>query len=105
MCMRVCAYAYVHARTIVREAERAQLPLEVRNVLLRRLLGMCARVDGVLLRRQAERVPAHWVQHVVVAHPPVACHDVGGGVALRVAHMQPGTRRVREHVEDVLLLL
>ena len=48
-------------------------------------------LDGVLLSWKAERIPAHWVQHVKAQHTLVARHDVGGGVALWVAHMQART--------------
>mmetsp|Transcript_34161 Transcript_34161/g.113987 ORF Transcript_34161/g.113987 Transcript_34161/m.113987 type:complete len:486 (+) Transcript_34161:46-1503(+) len=93
------------ALPVVREAQRAELPLEVCNVLLGRHLRVRARVHRVLLGGQAKRVPPHRVQHVVVAHPPVASHDVGRRVALWVPDVQPGSRRVRKHVEHVLLLL
>ena len=63
------------------------------------------RVDRVLLGGQPERIPAHRVEHVEVAHAPVARHDIGRSVPLRMAHVQARTRRVREHVEHILLLL
>lgn len=47
-------------------------------------------LDGVLLSRQAESVPAHGVQYVEPLHALVPRHDVGGGVALGVAHVQAG---------------
>mmetsp|Transcript_66760 Transcript_66760/g.161182 ORF Transcript_66760/g.161182 Transcript_66760/m.161182 type:complete len:863 (-) Transcript_66760:217-2805(-) len=93
------------ALPVVREAERLELPLEVCDVLLGRLFGVRPRVDGVLLGRKAEGVPAHGMQHVVVLHPPVPRHDVRSGVAFRVTHVQARARRVREHVKHVLLLL
>ena len=37
-------------------------------------------------------------------HPLEAAEDVGGGVALRVADVQAGAARIREHVEHVELL-
>src|SRR5690606_16412206 len=39
----------------------------------------------------------------IALHPLVPRHDVGGRVALRMAHVQPAARRVREHVEHVEL--
>jgi hypothetical protein len=57
-------------------------------LLLRGDGGMRARLDRVLLGRQAEGVPAHRVQHVEAAHALVARDDVGGGVALGMAHVQ-----------------
>mmetsp|Transcript_16194 Transcript_16194/g.38513 ORF Transcript_16194/g.38513 Transcript_16194/m.38513 type:complete len:277 (-) Transcript_16194:215-1045(-) len=93
------------ALPVVREAERLELSLEVSDVLLGRLFGVRPRVDRVLLGRKAEGVPAHGMQHVEVLHPPVPSHDVRSGVAFRVTHVQARARRVREHVQHVLLLL
>ncbi len=88
------------APRVVGQAEAAQLAAVRGDVLL----GVDARVhaglDGVLLGRQPERVEAHRVQHVVAGHALVAGVDVGGDVAERVADVQTGARRVREHVED-----
>ena len=72
----------------------------LRSVVIAR---MRAGLDRVLLGGQAERVPAHRVQHVEAAHALVARDDVGRGVALGVADVQPVARRVREHVEHVVL--
>ena len=62
---------------------------------------MRACLDGVVLGGKAEGVESHRMKHVVAAHPVEAREYVGGGVALRVADMESGTRRVGEHVEDV----
>ena len=67
------------------------------------IAGMSAGLDGVLLGRQAEGVPAHRVQHVEAAHPLVPAQDVGGGVAFGMADVQPGAAGVGEHVQDVEL--
>src|SRR5262245_19789206 len=90
-------------RPVVAEAEHLELALERRDVVRRRPRGMLPRLDRVLLGRQAERVPAHRVQHVVAAHAPGARHDVGGGVPLGMADVQTDAGRVGEHVEDVAL--
>src|SRR5947199_5110676 len=62
---------------------------------------MLPRFDGVLLRRQTECIPAHWMQHIETAHPFVARDDVGGGVTFRMSHVQTRAARIRKHVEDV----
>ena len=59
--------------------------------------------NRVLFRRQAERVPSHGVQHVPAPHPLVAGDDIGRDIALGMTHVEPGSRRVREHIEDVKL--
>ena len=62
-------------------------------------------LDGVVLGRQAERVPAHRVQHAEPLHPLPARDDVGRGVALAVADVQARAGRVGEHVQRVELRL
>jgi hypothetical protein len=59
-------------RPVVAEAERPELALERLDVVRRRRRGMLPGLDRVLLGGQAERVPAHRVQHVVAAHAPGA---------------------------------
>ena len=41
------------------------------------------------------------MKHIHSAHPPVARHDVRGGVSLQVTHVQPGRGGVGEHVQNV----
>src|SRR5262249_39466476 len=83
--------------------EHRELTLERRDVVRRRPGGMLPGLDRVLLGRQAERVPAHRVQHVVAAHAPGARHDIGGGIPLGMTDVQTDAGRVGEHVEDVAL--
>eukprot|EP00968_Pinguiococcus_pyrenoidosus_P014376 scaffold1307_cov200-Pinguiococcus_pyrenoidosus.AAC.65 len=90
---------------VVAEAEALQLLLEVGDVLARGHGRVRPGVDGMLLCGQAEGVPPHGMQHVVVPHPPVARHDVAGGVALWMAHVQAGAGWIGEHVQHVLLVL
>ena len=59
--------------------------------------------NRVLFRRQAEGIPAHGMQHVITQHPFVASNNVGRNIALGMAHVESGTRRIREHIEDVKL--
>ena len=74
---------------VVGEAQRLDLPPEVVDVFLGDLRRVRARRDGEVLGGQSERVPAHRVQDVEVLHALVAAQDVGGGVALGVAHVEP----------------
>lgn len=91
------------APLVVPQAQPAQLPRHVLHGGLGRLPGVGAAADRVLLGGQAEGVEAQRVQHVVPAHALVAGVDVGGDVAERVPHVQPGPGGVGEHVHDVLL--
>ena len=90
------------ALPVVAEADGLELLLEIRDIRLGRRARVLAGLDGVLLGGQAERVPAHRVQHVEAAHFFVAPDDVRRRVALGMADVQPRAARVGEHVEHVV---
>ncbi len=90
---------------VVGEAERADLFAEAVDVLFGRDGGVRARLHGILLGWQAERVPPHGMQDVEAFHALVAAEDVGGRVAFRVSDMEARAGGVREHVEAVELRL
>ena len=62
-------------------------------------------LDGKVLSRQTECVPAHRIQHVVALHALFARNDIQRGVGARMAYMQTLTGRVRELNECIELLL
>ena len=90
---------------IVAEPESLELSAKVVDVGLGGDARVLAGLDGVLLGGQTEGVPAHGVQDVEAIHALVAAYDVSRGVTLRVADVQAGATRVREHVEDVVFRL
>jgi len=92
------------AAVVVGEAETAQLAAHRPDVLLGRHPGMLPRLDGVLLRRQAEGVIPQGVQHVPAAHPFEAAHHVRGDIAEGVSDVEALPGRVGEHVQQVELL-
>ena len=79
--------------------EAGLLRLDVGVGPLRRMAVM---LDGRVLSRQAERVPTHGMQHVEAAHLGIAGDDVADCVVTHVPHVDVA-RRVREHLEHVLL--
>ncbi len=86
----------------VADAEPLELAFHVRDVVEGPPLRVHVVLDGGVLGRQAERVPAEWMEDVVAAHPHRARHDVADHVVADVAHVRvPG--RVREHLEAVEL--
>ena len=84
---------------IVAQTEAVQLTPVVRDVRLGGDAGVLARLHGVLLGGQAERVEPHRVQDVVAGHAQVAGVDVGADEAQRVPDVQSVAARVGEHVE------
>ena len=81
--------------------ERRLLRLDVGVGPLR---GVALMLDGRIFRRKAERIPAHRMQNVEAAHLRIAGDDVADGVVAHVAHVDIA-RRIREHLEHVLLRL
>ena len=82
-----------------------ELALEACDVLLGNLCRMNMVLDGKVLSRQTECVPAHRIQHVVALHALFARNDIQRGVRARMAYMQTLTGRIRELYERVELLL
>ncbi len=90
------------ARPVDAEAERPQLPLHVRDVVVGPLRGRHAVRHRGVLGRQAERVPAHGLQHIAALHAHEARQHVTDRVVAHVPHVQPPAR-IREHAEAVVL--
>ena len=63
--------------------------------------GMDALLDGRVLGRQAEGVPAHGVQHIEAAGALVAGDHVAHGVVAHMAHVD-APRRIGEHLQHVV---
>ena len=88
---------------VVAETYLLELLTVAGNVLVGSDFGVLASLDGILLGGQAIGVIAHGMQHVEALVALVARIDVACNVAQRMAHMQAGTTRIREHVKNVEL--
>ena len=85
------------------EPDFIQLPAIACNILVGRLLRMLAGLDGILLGRQTIGIVTHRVEDIEAFQTLVARIDVAGDVSKGMTHMQTGSRRIGEHVEDVEL--
>ena len=86
---------------VVGEAQGLDLGAELADVRRSGERGVCAGLDGVILRREAECVEAHGVQHVESPHAEVTGVDVRGGIAFGVAHVESLGGGVREHIQHI----
>ena len=91
-------------RPVVGEADTLHLGLHVGDIVEGPFLGGNPVLDGGVLGRQAERIPAHRVKDVVAAHPHVAGQSVADRVVPHMSHVQD-TTGVRKHLEYVILFL
>ena len=92
-----------HLVPVVVEAQLLQLAAEGLDVFLREAFRMVPGGNGVLLRRQAERVVAHRMEDVIALHPLHPADDIRRGVALGMAGVQADAAGVGEHVQRVEL--
>ena len=60
-------------------------------------------LDGVLLCGKPEGVVSHRMQHVKTLHAAMTCHDIAGGIALRVPDVKTATGWIGKHIENVVL--
>ena len=89
------------ARPVKRQAQQLQLLAHRRDVLVGPDAGMRVALDGGVLGRQAEGVPAHGMQDVEALHALEARDHVAHDIIAPMADMDaPG--RVGEHLEHVI---
>ena len=87
------------------EPNLVELLTVVGYILVGGLLRVLTGLDGILLGRQSVGIVAHRVENVETLQPLVARIDVGGNIAKGMTHVEPGTGRVGEHVQNIVLLL
>jgi len=78
-----------------------QLGAHVFDVFARPLGRMNAVLDGRVLGRHSEGVPAHGMQHVVSVHALEPGDNVANGIVAYVPHVDT-SRGIREHLQDVV---
>ena len=83
------------------EAQKLKLFLHIGNVFVSPLRRCGFIFDRRAFRRQPERIPAEWLQHVFTEHTLIARNYVTDGVVTNVSHMQ-ATGRIREHGKTVV---
>ena len=91
-----------HAIQIVGEAHALHRGERLVHVLIRPGGSLRVVLDGGVLGGQAKGIEADGVQHVIAAHAGLTGHGIADSVVARVAHVQVA-RRIREHLEHVLL--
>ena len=91
-----------HAIQIVREAHALHRGERLVHVLIRPGGSLRVVLDGGVLGGQAKGIEADGMQHVVAAHAGLTGHGIADGIVARVAHVKVA-RRIREHLEHVLL--
>ena len=86
---------------IIGAADQGHLATVVGRIAGRRLAGMDAFLDRLVLRRQAKGVPAHGMQHRIALHAMVARDDIGRHVIAPVPDAQTVTGGVGEKVQAI----
>ncbi|GBD42350.1 hypothetical protein HRbin39_01741 [bacterium HR39] len=90
------------ALPVERAAHGADLLAHLGDVAVRPVGRVHALFQRGVLRRQAEGVPAHGMEHVVALPAPQPRHHVAQGVVAHVPHVD-APRRIGEHLQHVAL--
>ena len=90
---------------VVRETEHLHLAAKVIRIRERDFLRRLPYFDGIIFRRESERIPTHRVKHFAAAHAHVARVDILGGIAFWMTHMQSRRGRIRERLELIIFRL
>ncbi len=91
------------ARPVQRQTHGLQLLFHRRDVLVGPRLRSDLALDRGVLGGQAERIPAHRMQHVLALRALEARNHVAHRIVADMAHMD-APRRIGEHLEHVILL-
>ena len=86
---------------VIAKAQRFDLAAHIVYVVSGRCFWDCAGLDGILLGRQAESIPAHRVQDVKTFGSFVPSNYVTCGITFRVANVQAGRTGIGEHIQHV----
>jgi len=86
---------------IVTASGQLEGPLVIGGVLRHHLPGVAPLLDGLVLGRLAEGVPAHGMQHIESGHALVAAEGIHRHVVLEVPHMEARPRGVGEHLQAI----
>ncbi|OQB56444.1 MAG: hypothetical protein BWX98_01829 [Candidatus Aminicenantes bacterium ADurb.Bin147] len=89
-------------RPVVGEPHPLELGLHVGDIIQRPLLGMDAGLNGGVLGRHAQGVPADGMENIIPPHHLKPGDHVADGIVADVAHVDPA-RRIGIHLEGVKL--
>ena len=87
------------------DAERLDLLFEAGDIVLGYNLGVNVVLDGIVLGRKSERVPADRIENVVALQPALSRNGIERRVGTRMTDVKSLTRGVRELDESVELFL
>ena len=90
------------SRPVIRETHPLQLPAHMGDVLIGPLCGRNRALDGRVLGRQSECIPAHGLQDITPQHPLIATHHIANRVVADMPHVQLA-RGIRQHGQAVEL--
>ena len=66
---------------------------------------MNAHLDGIVFRRKAEGIPSHRMHDIMALQQFITAPDIRDDITSPMAYMEAVPRRIREHIQAVILLL
>jgi len=87
---------------IITESDFVELITVTSNIIFCRYRRMLTCLNGVLFCRKSESIKTHRMEYVKAFQPFVTAVDVGCNVTQRMSDMQPCSRRIREHIQNII---
>ena len=95
---------YFHIPVIDRR-NLVDLAFDILDILRGGLRRMHTHLDGVVLRRESERVPSHGMDHIISVHQLVTAPHIGDHISPPVSYMKPVSGRIGKHIQAIVFLL
>src|SRR6185437_1789455 len=92
------------AAPVYGQPQTLQLLAHIGNIVIGPLRRRYVVLYRRILCRQAESIPAHWLQHVVALHATIARQHITNGVIAHMPHVQLAGL-IREHRQAVIFWL
>ena len=87
---------------VKRISQRMELAFETGDIILCHDLRMNMVLNRIILRRQAESVPAHRIKDIISLHPSLSGYNVKRRIRSRMSHMKSLSRRIREFYQRII---
>src|SRR3989338_609180 len=96
---------FYYPAPVIAQSKFFLLPYEVCNCLISKFLRVRFCLYSSILGRKAKSIISHWVENIKALHPLKAGINITNCIIKSMAHMQPASRRIRKHLQNIILFL
>src|SRR3989338_4158269 len=96
---------FYYPAPVIAQSKFFLLPYEICNCLISKFLRVRFCLYSSILCRQAKAVISHRIQDIKAPHSLKTGINITDCIIKSVAHMQPASRRIRKHLQNIILFL